>query len=200
MPSNETTPLDSDNLIDLYKHFESSIANELGFVFQYFNFYIGLLSAIAAATLTGILSLNTTQHTSNRWDLILISGPVAILLLSLLGYQSIKVYYHRFTEAWVTKINIESMLSLQANKNLEKSIGKPLYPSENGGFITQVDNPKLKEVFDKALKESWNAEQLSTKLVEVGITLTHAKWTFICFCLLGIGLAVVNFLIVLHGG
>jgi hypothetical protein len=196
MPANKTIQLNQENLLDLYKHFESSIAAELGFVFQYFNFYIGLLSAIAAATLTGIVSLNTGEHTPNVWDLVLLSGPIAILLLSLLGYQSIKVYYHRFTEAWVTKINIEAMLNPQTNKILEKGIGKPLYPSENGGFITQVDNPELKKVFDKALKESWNAEQLSSELVEVGITLMHARWTFICFCLLGIGLAVVNMLIV----
>jgi len=197
MPTNKITQLNKEDLIDLYKHFESSIRNELGFVFQYFNFYIGLLSAIAAATLTGILNLNTTQRATNHWDLVLLSGPIAILLLSLLGYQSIKVYYHRFTEAWVTKINIESMLSLQTNENREESIRKPSYPSENGGFITQVDNPKLTKVFDLALKESCNAEQLSQRLVEVGFTLTHARWTFICFCLLGIGLAVVNILIVL---
>lgn len=197
MPSNKTIQLNKEDLLDLYKHFESSIRNELGFVFQYFNFYIGLLSAIAAATLTGILNINTSQHVVNDWDLVLISGPIAILLFSLLGYQSIKVYYHRFTEAWVTKVNIESMLRLESSETFEKGIGKPSYPSESGSFITEVDTPKIKKEFDLALKESWKAEQLSQRLVKVGFTLTHAKWTFVCFCLLGIGLAVVNILIVL---
>ena len=198
MPSNKTAQLNKEDLLDLYKHFESSIRNELGFMFQYFNFYIGLLSAIAAATLTGILNINASQHAINDWDLVLISGPIAILLLSLLGYQSIKVYYHRFTEAWVTKVNIESMLRFESVETMEKGIGQPSYPSENGGFITQVDNPKLKKEFDLALKESWSAEQLSQRLVEVGFTLNHARWTFVCFCLLAIGFAVVNILIVLR--
>src|SRR2546423_15705060 len=50
-------PLSRSDLIDLYKHSWSVILAELGFCHQYLNFYSGLLSAILAATLAGLLSM-----------------------------------------------------------------------------------------------------------------------------------------------
>src|SRR2546422_10563543 len=53
----EQKQLNHSDLIDLYKHYWSVLHAELGFCHQYLNFYSGLLSAILAATLAGLLSL-----------------------------------------------------------------------------------------------------------------------------------------------
>jgi hypothetical protein len=43
-------------LIDLYNHFRTVSKEELNLLYQYLNFYVGLLSAILAATLAGLLT------------------------------------------------------------------------------------------------------------------------------------------------
>ena len=53
--SNES--IKKEDLLGLHKHYESINRSELDFFFRYLNFYTGLLSAIVAATITGMLSL-----------------------------------------------------------------------------------------------------------------------------------------------
>src|SRR6266567_1929261 len=100
---------DQKQLIDLYKHYWSVLHAELGFCHQYLNFYSGLLSAILAATLAGLLGLKF-----RGWDeLTLLLGPILIGVLAYNGYNTVKTFYKRFGQAWVTTLNLESMLGIR---------------------------------------------------------------------------------------
>jgi mannose-6-phosphate isomerase-like protein (cupin superfamily) len=81
-------------LIDLYNHFRTVSKEELNLLYQYLNFYVGLLTAILAATLTGLL---TSQNlTGSLRELYLLIGPILILALSFVGNSTVNVFYHRF--------------------------------------------------------------------------------------------------------
>src|SRR2546423_1077405 len=96
------------DLIDLYKHYWSVLHAELSFCQQYLNFYSGLLSALLAATLAGLLSIKF----GDLHELILLFGPALIFVLAYNGYTTVQTFYYRFVEAWVTTINLESMLQI----------------------------------------------------------------------------------------
>src|SRR5438046_4817228 len=105
----EQKQLKYSDLIDLYKHYWSVLHTELGFCHQYLNFYSGLLSALLAATLAGLLSIKF----GDVHELILLFGPALIFVLAYNGYTTVQVFYFRFVEAWVTTINLESMLQIR---------------------------------------------------------------------------------------
>lgn len=189
--NNLPEPFSRDELLELYKLFDSSVKDELSFFFHYFHFYVGLLSAILAVTLTGLLNIGSRDLRG----LVLLIGPVIILVLSLIGYDNVQTFYRRFTEAWVTKLNIESMLNLRSGGLTEQRIQNPAYPSRDGGFIPLIEWPPLKEVFEQAKKKAWPAEQVASRLAEVGTTLFNAKLTFILFSSAGFVFAIITVVI-----
>lgn len=189
---NSLKPMSREELLEFYRLYNSSIKDELNFFFQYFHFYIGLLSAILAGTLTGLLSIAPRDLRG----LVLLVGPVLILMLSRVGYDNVQAFYRRFTEAWVTKINIESMLNMQQGSPVEQGIQKPVYASRKGGFIPEIEWHPLKVIFDEAEKNAWPGEQVAHRLVEVGTTLSNARWTFNLFSGAALVLSIVTILIV----
>jgi hypothetical protein len=60
--------------------------------FGYLNFYVGLLTAILAATLTGLLK--AAPGDARAW--LLLVGPSSTLALARLGYQTILVFNRHF--------------------------------------------------------------------------------------------------------
>lgn len=184
--------LSREELFDLYKFFDTSTKDELNFFFQYLHFYIGLLSAIMGATLAGLLDIPA----NDLRGLILLIGPALILILSHVGYNNVQAFYRRFTESWVTKFNIESMLNLHKGKPVEKGIQKPIYASRRGGFIPEIEWKSLKAVFNEAEKNKSSGEEVAQKLVGVGSTLVYANWTFKAFSTTAILLTIANIAIV----
>lgn len=182
----QSQPLSRDHVINLYALYNGLIRDELNFFLQSFHFYISLLSAILAGTLTGLLSIDI----KDMRGLVLLVGPVLIILLSRIGYNNAGAFYRRFTEAWIAKLNLEAMLSLPQESLLEPGIRPPVYKSSQGGFIPQIEWPQLKRIFEDAEKKAWSAEQLTDRLVRVGTTLADAKWTFTLFSIAGMALAV----------
>ena len=172
---NTHEPLSRSHLLDLYKHYWSVNLAELGFCHQYLNFYTGLLSAILAATMLGFLNIKF----GDLHALALLLGPVLIVVLAINGYSTVRTFYRRFAEAWVTTINIESMLQIRYPKEQPITlVPEPLYSSYEKSFISTYYWPKIKEVFDKARVEKWKAEQLAEELGKKGTTLFNAKITF----------------------
>jgi hypothetical protein len=189
---NQQKPLTHDNVLDLYKLYNGLIKDELGFFLQSFHFYISLLSAILTVTLTGLLGMKSGDIRA----LVLLLGPLLLVILSRIGYNNAQAFYRRFTEAWIAKLNLESMLNLAVGPSVEIGILEPAYISRKGGFIPQIEWPRLKEVFEKAEKNKWKAEELANELVTVGTTLSDAKWTFILFSAAGIAIAAVILIVV----
>jgi len=182
-------PLTRPELIDLYKHFWSVILAELGFCHQYLNFYIGLLSAILAATLAGLLSIKF-----RGWDeLALLLGPVLIVVLAINGYTTVRTFYRRFVQAWVTTINLESMLHVRySTQPILFQLGyEPIYISNHQSFIPTIEDPRISGILE-GVKGEKRAEQVVNELSESrkGTTLRNAKITFIAFKVAAVILAV----------
>ena len=127
--------------------------------------------------------------------LALLLGPVLIIILAINGYATVETFYRRFAEAWVTTINLESMLRIRYPK--EESIHldpEPLYLSIEDSFISTYYWPPLKRIFEQAKNKQWRAERLAKELGRKGTTLINAKITFRAF---GIAAALLAGLIIL---
>ena len=74
--------LSRQELFALHKHYQSVIKDQLGFCYQYLNFYTGLLSALLAATLFALLNM---RH-GMILELALLIGPGLTLALARIGY------------------------------------------------------------------------------------------------------------------
>ena len=181
MPLEQTDEIGRQELIDLHTHYESVVKDELDLFFKYFNFYIGLLSAMIAATLAGFFSLKESLHGNIKYVLTL--GPFLIISLSILGYYFIRVYYRRFLEAIVTLINIKSMLRYTEKAELAKNIKTPImFPSKfGGGFITQFNRKATRAILEEGSKNNWPAEDVLDKLLKKGDTLRYAKLTLMLY-------------------
>ena len=181
----EGVDIAKEELFKLHDHYASVIKDELDFFFKYLNFYIGIISALFAGTITGLLSLkgfNTFRET-------LIIGPVLIVLLAIIGWQNVKVYYRRFLEALITTINIKTMLGFNKRPILSPGLYEPLFRTKFGGFITQFNRPSIKKILVQAEQEGWSAEDVFEKLLKNGDTLQLVLVIFILFGLGAIFLA-----------
>jgi hypothetical protein len=174
-------------LFDLHTHYESVVKDMLDLCFQYLNFYTGLLVAILAATLTGLLSLKA----GDTRLFVLLLGPLLIGILAILGYANVKVFYSRYIQAWVATINIESMLGLRYSTLLSQGKYSPAYPSKNGGFLPMMERTSIESTLERAKQEQWTAEKVVAMLLSIGDTKRNARNTFIAFFCIGIVLAGV---------
>lgn len=182
---NVPTKLSNQALLELHRHYESVVKDMLDLWYQYLNFYTGLLVAILAATLTGSLSL---KHGDIR-IIGLLLGPLLTIILAAIGYANIRVFYSRYVQAWVTTINIESMLGIRYASSLDQGKYCPVYRSKMGGFIPMIERTSIESALNTAKNEQWTAEKVVTVLLRVGDTRKNAKNTFLSFGLVSILLA-----------
>jgi hypothetical protein len=174
-------------LVDLYKHFWSVVQSELSFCHQYLNFYSGLLSAILAATLAGLLNIKF----GGLHELILLFGPLLMIVLAYNGYNTINTFYRRFVQAWVTTLNLESMLHIRYSSQPTQLPTKPRFISSEESFIPVIEDARIKGILQA--KEEKRAEQVTKELSKSrkGTTLANAKITFTAFTVAAAILLVV---------
>ena len=180
--------LTSGALLQLYEHYKSELRSDLEFTYKYLNFYVGLNSALLAATIAGLLR----QAEGDKKDLLLLFGPLLIIGLTLIGYRTIRVFYRRFIEAWITSVNIESMLTLSDAVNLEKGIQRPRFKSSSGSFIMQYERATIRKILNQAEDKGWTAEITVKRVAAKGDTLRFARFTFLLFAIAGFTLGVVS--------
>lgn len=175
------------DLVDLYKHYWSLLYAELGFCHQYLNFYSGLLSAILAATLAGLLNMKF----GGVHELLLLFGPSLMFVLAYNGYKTVQTFYIRFVRVWVTTINLESMLHINYSSQPIQLRYGPRYLSSENSFIPTIEDDRIKGILQA--KEKKGAEQVTKELSESrrGTTLANAKITFIAFAVAAALLAVI---------
>jgi hypothetical protein len=65
--------------------------------------------------------------------LLLLIGPGLLVTLEVLGYMTVRVFYHRFIEAWITSLNIDAMLGLRAAPIVWRAGGRELCTFDPGG-------------------------------------------------------------------
>lgn len=178
--------LTRQELFDLHKHYEASFKEYLGLCYQYLNFYIGLLSAFLTGTIVGLLSI---KYGDIR-GLALLIGSLLTVAFARIGYLTVKIFYRRFVEDRVVVINIDAMLQIRRSQPLDLGNYKPLYPSQENGFLPVVDRTVIENIHSKAKSENWRAEKVVEEIAKVGDTLANARHTFIAFGLAGIVPAV----------
>jgi hypothetical protein len=74
---NEKAGLDRDALEDLRRYYAGIVRENLDFSHRYLNFYVGLNSALLAATTAGLLGLEK----GDRRGLWLLAGPLLMVAL-----------------------------------------------------------------------------------------------------------------------
>jgi hypothetical protein len=57
--------------------------------------------------------------------------------LAEVGYSTVKVFYHRFIDAYFTLLNIQQMLRLNDSSWVSAEVAAPRTTSAYGGFIAQ---------------------------------------------------------------
>ena len=191
MQETERVPehLTRQELLAFHAHYESNMRDRINFCYQYLNFYIGLLSAILAATLTGLLTIKF----GDRRVIALLLGPLLTLVFARIGYLSVKAFYSSYTRSWVTRANIEAMLGIRFAEGIDTGKYDPVYPSKYGGFVPRIESKSIEGVLKKVKEDTekqWKAEEVMQELVKVGDTLRYARYTFASFGLASIILAV----------
>jgi len=161
----------------LHDHYESVVKDMLDFAYKYLNFYTGLLSAILAATLTGLLTIKP----GDTRVMALLLGPLLVLILARVGYSNVRVFYRRYIEAWVVTMNIEAMLGIRYADTLTIGTKRPVFPSKRGSFLPVIEREPIGRTLGKARSEQWNAEKVVQEIAKVGDTLVNARNTFILF-------------------
>jgi hypothetical protein len=173
-----------DELFELHKHYEAAAKDERDFLFRYLNFYTGLLSAIVAATLTGLFGLSKSSL-APLLKLSLLIGPILTIIVAIAGYTILKICHRRFLQAWVTAINIRAMLGLTSPVTLGAEIRQPIYKGEDDdSFIAQFKFTKFGTltILREGAKQGQSYEQVLDKLLDVrGDQLWMARAIFLAF-------------------
>jgi hypothetical protein len=125
--------LDRAELLMLHDSFVGEMRTSLDFAHRNLTFYVGLLSAILAATLAGLFQVDS----GDRRVFYLLIAPGLVLWLAEVGYSTVKVFYHRFIDAYFTLINIQQMLRLSDSSWVSAEVATPRIISAYGGFIAQ---------------------------------------------------------------
>jgi hypothetical protein len=102
--------LDRAELLALHEQYATEMRTCLDFAHRNLAFYVGLLSAILAAVLAGLLQVDAGDVKA----LGLLIGPALIVWLAEVGYSTVRVFYHRFMDAYFTLLNIQRMLTVDS--------------------------------------------------------------------------------------
>jgi hypothetical protein len=159
--------LDRAELLTLHEHYANEIRTSLDLAHRNLSFYVGLLSAILAAVLAGLLKAGA----GDRRVLLLLIGLGLAIWLAEVGYSTINVFYHRFINAYLTLLNVESMLGFGDSDWVDSEVGRPYIRSRYGGFIAQwadaVQWLRYHPRLDLESAEEINLERKLTSLADV---------------------------------
>lgn len=109
------------------------------------------------------------QAEGDKKGLLLLFGPLLIIGLTLIGYPTIRVFYRRFIETWVTSVNIEDMLTLSDPVNLEIGIREPRFKGSSGGFILQYQLATICKVLEQAKNKGRTTETTIKQITAKGL-------------------------------
>jgi hypothetical protein len=180
---NEQDALDRNALQKLHEYYAAIVRDNLDFCHKYLNFYVGLNSALLAAMSAGLLHLER----GDRRGLWLLAGPPLVIALAAVGFVTVRVFYFRFVEGWVTVANIEKMLRLRdSSVTVVAGMAEPLYKNAWGGFVAQFEDARvLRAVRDKVESSAGRAVFLRQATYQ-GSTLRYASITFFLFALVAV--------------
>jgi len=173
-------------LNDLRAEYRADSQKSLDKCFSYLNFYVGLLAAVLAATLTGLLQIRPGDSRA----LLLLTGPLSASALAVLGYRTIRVFYRRSVEAWVAEVNLQAMLGL-GDVTGSHAVGRPLVASRSGGWLPRFERSPVEKVMNSAE----NAESMIVEVTRIGDTLRYARLTLAVFSVVAVVLSAAAIVI-----
>jgi hypothetical protein len=134
-----------ETLQELRRDCIAAMKDYLDISYKYMNFYIGLNSAILTATLAGLLHVEKGDERAR----LLAAGPVVVIVVSVIAFLTVRVFYRRHIEAWVTLLNVNHMLKLDTDEFvLEPSLPREQrFESESPGFMAQYERPRIAKFF-----------------------------------------------------
>ena len=133
----EGTKLDRADLLRLHEHCANEIRTSLDFAHRNLSFYVGLLSAVLAGVVAGLLSVDP----GDRRVFALLIGVGLMVALAEVGYSTVAAFYHRFVDGYFTLVNIQQMLRLNESTWVSAELGEPYVRSKFGGFMAQWVDP-----------------------------------------------------------
>jgi hypothetical protein len=165
--------------LKLHEHYSNSVKSELDFFFRYFNFYVGLLSALLAASITGFFQFRPEMPRA----LILLIGPAFVLVLAFVGWRTCKVFYQRFLEAWITALNLQEMLGFTRGPRYGDGLREPSIKGKTtDSFVAEFEiTGGVRRVVERARIQGCAAEEVLKQALLAGETLRLAKLTFVMF-------------------
>jgi len=179
--------LDKGTLISLYKIYHDYMGESLNRHFNVRNYYTVLLSALSGLYIGGILQLAVANINVAKWSmlhLLLLTPPVAVIVLSLLAIGSTTRYYSAFLRRVVLVAKIENMLGIDSqvrNKKVERP--RDLIWEEDEKFMV------------KYYWESRKAFKCSKQFIKKKKWKGDNQWALVTFVsFIGIGV----FLLILH--
>lgn len=125
--------LNRAELLMLHETYVNEMRTSLDFAHRNLTFYVGLLSAILAAALAGMLQADA----GDPRVLSLLIAPGLAVWLAETGYSTVEVFYHRFIDAYFTLLNVQQMLRLDDPDWVSAGVAGPRNVSAFGGFIAK---------------------------------------------------------------
>jgi hypothetical protein len=175
---NEKAGLDRDALEDLRRYYAGIVRENLDFSHRYLNFYVGLNSALLAAMTAGLLGLEK----GDRRGLWLLAGPLLMIAFAGVGWVTVRVFYFRFVEGWVTVANIEKMIGLRdSSVEVAEEMAEPLYKNAWGGFVAQFEDARVLKALRDRAEPSAERAVILRRATYKGSTLRYALVTFLLF-------------------
>jgi hypothetical protein len=125
------------DLLRLHEYSANEMRTSLDLAHRNLSFYVGLLSAVLALVMAGLLQVQP----GDRRAFGLLIGPGLTVVLAEVGYSTVAAFYHRFMDAYLTLVNVQQMLRLNDPGWLSAELGKPYVHSRYGGFMAQWVDP-----------------------------------------------------------
>lgn len=181
--------LDKDTLLSLYTRYHEHMGESLNRHFNVRNYYTVLLSALSGLYISGIVQLEIATLNVTRWsklDLVLLTLPVTVIVLSALAILSTTRYYSGFLRMVVLIAKIENMLGIDCQVRTEERRPEDLIWEKDKRFMIQSywDSRKaFKDSEEFINKKKWGGDN---------------KWavlTFVSFSFIGIALLIGHTLV-----
>ena len=181
--------LDKDTLLSLYTRYHEYMGESLNRHFNVRNYYTVLISALLGLYISGTVQLEIAALNVPRGstlDLVLLTLPVTVIVLSAYAIQSMTRYYSGFLRMVVLIAKIENMLGIDCQVRTEEKRPEDWIWKKDRRFMIQSywDSRRAFKDSEEFINEKkWKGDN------------RWAVGTFVIFCFIGIVLFIRHILV-----
>jgi hypothetical protein len=130
--------------VSLLSLFAEEVNRELHLIYNYSNFFVAVMTTILGVTIAALFNKDLRPQ-ALPW---LLLGPGLVMALSALGWANVRIFYDRFLEAWIARLNLEHALSLRANTAFAERTVKLKYENKLHGLLPFSSDKKLHAILE----------------------------------------------------